>query len=154
MKVVRSSSLSRMPVEHELFWPTRMSFLSCSLLVEIGADHWGCSHIHILGSVQNIKIARDAVVSLILGSPPGMIIFVAFGRRHSLTENPRQGLRTSQGSRCEDEATFLEFIILLSAFGLFVQLFIRSACMACMYTLRFLVQRLFSAYTFHATQKD
>jgi hypothetical protein len=29
------------------------------------------SHIHILGSVQNIKIARDAVVSLILGSPPG-----------------------------------------------------------------------------------
>ena len=29
-------------------------------------------NVHILGSVQNIKIARDAVVSLILGSPPGM----------------------------------------------------------------------------------
>lgn len=28
-------------------------------------------HVHILGSVQNIKIARDAIVSLILGSPPG-----------------------------------------------------------------------------------
>ncbi|WVQ86252.1 pre-rRNA-processing protein PNO1 [Cryptococcus sp. DSM 104549] len=31
------------------------------------------THIHILGSVQNIKIARDAVVSLILGSPPGKV---------------------------------------------------------------------------------
>jgi rRNA processing protein Krr1/Pno1 len=31
------------------------------------------SQIHILGSVQNIKIARDAVVSLILGSPPGTL---------------------------------------------------------------------------------
>jgi len=31
------------------------------------------THVHILGSVQNIKIARDAVVSLILGSPPGKV---------------------------------------------------------------------------------
>lgn len=31
------------------------------------------SQIHILGSVQNIKIARDAIVSLILGSPPGKV---------------------------------------------------------------------------------
>ncbi|TXT05967.1 hypothetical protein VHUM_03728 [Vanrija humicola] len=31
------------------------------------------TQIHILGSVQNIKIARDAVVSLILGSPPGKV---------------------------------------------------------------------------------
>lgn len=31
------------------------------------------THIHILGSVQNIRIARDAVVSLILGSPPGKV---------------------------------------------------------------------------------
>ena len=31
------------------------------------------SKIHILGSFQNIKIARDAVVSLILGSPPGKV---------------------------------------------------------------------------------
>ena len=29
--------------------------------------------IHILGSFQNIKIARDAIVSLNLGSPPGMV---------------------------------------------------------------------------------
>ncbi|KAI8973842.1 hypothetical protein BDB01DRAFT_807749 [Pilobolus umbonatus] len=29
--------------------------------------------IHILGSFQNIKIARDAVVHLILGSPPGKV---------------------------------------------------------------------------------
>jgi len=30
-------------------------------------------HVHILGSFNNIKIARDAVVSLILGSPPGKV---------------------------------------------------------------------------------
>lgn len=29
--------------------------------------------IHILGSFQNIKIARDAVCDLIMGSPPGKI---------------------------------------------------------------------------------
>ena len=29
--------------------------------------------IHILGSFANIKIARDAIVSLILGSPPGKV---------------------------------------------------------------------------------
>jgi len=29
--------------------------------------------VHILGSFQNIKIARDAIVSLILGSPPGKV---------------------------------------------------------------------------------
>ena len=32
-----------------------------------------CSKIHILGSFQNIKVARDAIVSLILGSPPGKV---------------------------------------------------------------------------------
>lgn len=31
------------------------------------------THIHILGSFQNIKIARDALVSLIMGSPPGKV---------------------------------------------------------------------------------
>lgn len=31
------------------------------------------SKIHILGSFQNIKVARDAIVSLILGSPPGKV---------------------------------------------------------------------------------
>lgn len=29
--------------------------------------------IHILGSFQNIKIARDAICALILGSPPGKV---------------------------------------------------------------------------------
>ena len=31
------------------------------------------SHIHILGSFTNIKIAKDAIVRLILGSPPGKV---------------------------------------------------------------------------------
>ena len=31
------------------------------------------SKIHILGTFQNIKVARDAIVSLILGSPPGKV---------------------------------------------------------------------------------
>lgn len=31
------------------------------------------SKIHILGSYQNIRIAKDAIVSLILGSPPGKV---------------------------------------------------------------------------------
>lgn len=85
--MVRSSSLSKTPVEHELFSPIRGFFLGCSLSIGTGVDHWGCSHIHILGSVQNIKIARDAVVSLILGSPPGMIVSVVLGTRHSLIAN-------------------------------------------------------------------
>ena len=29
--------------------------------------------IHILGSFQNIRVARDAICSLILGSPPGKV---------------------------------------------------------------------------------
>ncbi|KAG8905210.1 pre-rRNA-processing protein pno1 [Tulasnella sp. 403] len=29
--------------------------------------------IHIMGAFQNIKLARDAIVSLILGSPPGKV---------------------------------------------------------------------------------
>ncbi|CAH1761850.1 12645_t:CDS:2 [Entrophospora sp. SA101] len=31
------------------------------------------SSIHILGSFQNIRVAKDAIVSLILGSPPGKV---------------------------------------------------------------------------------
>lgn len=48
-------------------------------------------HIHILGSVQNIKIARDAIVSLILGSPPGksflslLLSILAYTTSHTLT---------------------------------------------------------------------
>jgi RNA-binding protein PNO1 len=31
------------------------------------------SHIHILGSFQNIRVAKDAICSLILGSPPSKV---------------------------------------------------------------------------------
>lgn len=31
------------------------------------------SHVHILGSFANIKLARDAICSLILGAPPGKV---------------------------------------------------------------------------------
>ena len=31
------------------------------------------TRIHILGSFQNIRVARDAICSLILGSPPGKV---------------------------------------------------------------------------------
>lgn len=31
------------------------------------------THIHILGSYQNINCAKDAIVRLIIGSPPGKI---------------------------------------------------------------------------------
>nr|ODN82456.1 pre-rRNA-processing protein PNO1 [Cryptococcus depauperatus CBS 7841] len=46
------------------------------------------THIHILGSVQNIKIARDAIVSLILGSPPGKVYahLKAVGHERSLNQ--------------------------------------------------------------------
>lgn len=30
-------------------------------------------HVRILGSFQNIKIARDAICALIMGSPPGKV---------------------------------------------------------------------------------
>lgn len=32
-----------------------------------------CRHIHILGSFNNIKVARTAICDLIMGSPPGKI---------------------------------------------------------------------------------
>jgi len=31
------------------------------------------THVHILGSYQNIRIAKDAIVALIMGSPPGKV---------------------------------------------------------------------------------
>jgi hypothetical protein len=66
--------------------------------------------VHILGSVQNIKIARDAIVSLILGSPPGQChaffpsqVIIA---RQSLIRR-RQGICPSQIRGGEDEAAIL-----------------------------------------------
>jgi RNA-binding protein PNO1 len=59
-----------MPVKLELYWLIRKSFLGFSNKKWLTISY---SKIHILGSFQNIKIARDAVVSLILGSPPGKV---------------------------------------------------------------------------------
>ena len=39
------------------------------LFVQVVAD----KHVHILGSFANIKIARDAICALIMGSPPGKV---------------------------------------------------------------------------------
>jgi RNA-binding protein PNO1 len=44
------------------------------------------STIHILGSFQNIRIAKDAICDLILGSPPGKVygnLKIAASRMHS-----------------------------------------------------------------------
>ncbi|EPQ30174.1 uncharacterized protein PFL1_02290 [Pseudozyma flocculosa PF-1] len=48
---------------------TRFAIENASRTRVVVAD----TKIHILGSFQNIKIARDAVVALILGSPPGKV---------------------------------------------------------------------------------
>lgn len=63
------------------------------------------THIHILGSVQNIKIARDAVVSLILGSPPGQSMIV---RRKANLIIGRKGVCALENSGSADEAAFLD----------------------------------------------
>jgi len=62
-------------------------------------------NVHILGSVQNIKIARDAVVSLILGSPPGTSTF-----KEALkgANEFRKGLRSFEICRSETQAAILE----------------------------------------------
>lgn len=40
------------------------------------------TRIHVLGSFANIKLARDAVVDLIMGSPPGKVSWKrAMGKR-------------------------------------------------------------------------
>jgi len=63
-------------------------------------------NVHILGSVQNIKIARDAVVSLILGSPPGTSTF-----KEALkgANEFRKGLRSFEICRSETQAAILEY---------------------------------------------
>ena len=47
----------------------RVSCLVCWLPINASTSR----KIHILGSFQNIKVARDAIVSLILGSTPGKV---------------------------------------------------------------------------------
>ena len=72
----RLNSQSKTQVAPESFSPTRtflslffQSFCHDTISVQLAP----CRKIHILGSFQNIKIARDAIVSLILGSPPGKV---------------------------------------------------------------------------------
>lgn len=48
---------------------TRFTIENASRTRVVVAD----TRIHILGSFQNIKIARDAICALILGSPPGKV---------------------------------------------------------------------------------
>ena len=43
------------------------------------------SKIHILGGFQNIRIAREAVVSLILGAPPVRLLFASIDVRFDIT---------------------------------------------------------------------
>ena len=70
-KMERRSSLSKMRQERELYSQIRTLYSISS--VRTSSLILPSSKIHILGSFQNIKIARDAVVSLILGSPPGKV---------------------------------------------------------------------------------
>jgi len=80
-------------------------------------------NVHILGSVQNIKIARDAVVSLILGSPPGMSPL----KLQNVADISRKGLRSFEICRSEAQAAILEFC-LGYWFGVYVLIFGFSAC--------------------------
>ena len=61
-----------MQVVRGLFWPRRKSSeVVCVVDSQLSDSLF--RKIHILGSFANIKIARDAIVNLILGSPPGKV---------------------------------------------------------------------------------
>lgn len=65
------------------------------------------SKIHILGGFRNIHIAREAIVSLILGSPPVKLVHCDF--QHD-TDDPGvigQSLRQSTYRGEQNEGTFL-----------------------------------------------
>jgi len=44
------------------------------------------THVHILGSFQNIRIARDAICSLIMGAPPGKVRRVCVALRPAIVQ--------------------------------------------------------------------
>jgi rRNA processing protein Krr1/Pno1 len=81
-------------------------------------------NVHILGSVQNIKIARDAVVSLILGSPPGMS---PPSHLQNVADSPRKGLRSFEICWSETQAAILEHFSGYR-FGVYVLIFGFWAC--------------------------
>ena len=45
--------------------------------------------VHLLGSFANIKVARDAIVSLILGTPPGKVYNQMRGVARRMSERLR-----------------------------------------------------------------
>ena len=45
------------------------SFVSIAAIGQLAAG----THVHVLGSAQNIKVARDAICDLIIGAPPGKV---------------------------------------------------------------------------------
>jgi len=95
-------------------------------------------NVHILGSVQNIKIARDAVVSLILGSPPGMFPLKLLAH----ADVYRKGLRSFEICWSEAQAAILDFC-LGYRFGVYVLIFGFSAC-SNDYLYAFAITQLFS----------
>lgn len=88
---------------HGSYWPRRKCFIRCLYGYLLMACY---RHVHILGSVQNIKIARDAVVSLILGSPPGTQLCSPDYSCHRLTCS-RQGVCALADCGRSDEAAVL-----------------------------------------------
>jgi len=81
-------------------------------------------NVHILGSVQNIKIARDAVVSLILGSPPGMS---SMDQSQNEADVSRKGLRSLEVCWSKAQAAILGHCSGYR-FGVYVLIFHFSAC--------------------------
>jgi rRNA processing protein Krr1/Pno1 len=81
-------------------------------------------NVHILGSVQNIKIARDAVVSLILGSPPGTF---SPEQSQNYADVSRKGLRSFEICWSQAQAAILKHR-LGYRFGVYVLIFGFSAC--------------------------
>jgi len=70
VKMERPSLPLRMPLARGLCLQTRSFWLLLFILL---INNNNDRRIHILGSFQNIKIARDAICALILGSPPGKV---------------------------------------------------------------------------------
>lgn len=67
--------------------------------------------IHILGGFKNIHIAREAIVSLILGSPPVSLYNRAFEIKPDLISHPGQGLWKSANSSEQNEGTVLIVVV-------------------------------------------
>jgi len=78
------------------------------------------SHIHILGTFQNIKVAKDALVSLIMGSPPGKVyaqLRTVASRMHErfwggpMQSNKWSEERRKKGKKKRSSSKLLDFFI-------------------------------------------